>query len=738
MKQNHRHHIIQFKKRWQLLLLIEALSYAIGAAVLIYFISYHILISLLTFILVGILSAIIIKPWKPTLSATSRFLDTKYEVLEYSTGLLLQPSNEVSNLAKLQQLKIERTLDKVIKGTTPPNHAIQGICIGLAMIVLGFLLNQFNAIDYFKTPTLLKTEQNLMEFHTYDSIETIASKPKITKQSISVTYPPYINTKAYSSDRMNIKAVEGSYIRWNLQFDYEVDSVLLQSTGANYPMTLKNDSYTNSTVLKYSGFYNFKFKDLQGNAYTSDLYSIEVIKDEAPEIKLIGIDPFTSFDFNQDKSVTFNALITDDYGIADAQIIATVSKGSGESVKFREEQLSFDALVIKGSKKLNLSKKINLDDMKMEPGDELYFYIKTSDLKRPHPNVSRSETYFVVIKDTTSYEFSVTGNMGVDRMPDYFRSQRQLIIDTKKLIKKRKKIAVNKFKFESNELGFDQKTLRLKYGTFMGEESEMEEGNEYHDEDESNQQEHDSEDPLAGFTHEHDSENEHNLVPDQTKKENAKNPLDAFIHNHDNPEAATLFTESLKVKLRKALNEMWDAELYLRLYKPEKSLPYQYRALKLIQDIKNSARIYVHRIGFDPPPIKEDKRLSGKLDEVSSYRKSENLAPELRFPFMRKSIVRLETLKRMGENIEAKDRLLFEKAGNEFATLAIEFPGKYLKALQQLKSISEGRKSENALYTEVQKALILAIPKPKETPNTTWQSKDEMTQLLIQTLETND
>ncbi len=32
-----------------------------------------------------------------------------------------------------------------------------------------------------------------------------------------------------------------------------------------------------------------------------------------------------------------------------------------------------------------------------------------------------------------------------------------------------------------------------------------------------------------------------------------------------------------------------------------------------IQEIKNSARIYVHRIGFDPPPIKEDRRLTGKL-----------------------------------------------------------------------------------------------------------------------------
>ena len=86
----------------------------------------------------------------------------------------------------------------------------------------------------------------------------------------------------------------------------------------------------------------------------------------------------------------------------------------------------------------------------MEPGDELYFYVETQDYKAPRPNISRTETYFAVIRDTTSYEFSVEGTLGVDRMPDYFRSQRQLIIDTEKLIKKRKTLSNEDFNFTSN------------------------------------------------------------------------------------------------------------------------------------------------------------------------------------------------------------------------------------------------------------------------------------------------
>jgi hypothetical protein len=43
--------------------------------------------------------------------------------------------------------------------------------------------------------------------------------------------------------------------------------------------------------------------------------------------------------------VNFTAVVSDDFGIADAYIIATVSKGTGESVKFREERLQFDSEV---------------------------------------------------------------------------------------------------------------------------------------------------------------------------------------------------------------------------------------------------------------------------------------------------------------------------------------------------------------------------------------------------------
>ncbi|MEZ4904628.1 MAG: hypothetical protein R2822_24210 [Spirosomataceae bacterium] len=47
--------------------------------------------------------------------------------------------------------------------------------------------------------------------------------------------------------------------------------------------------------------------------------------------------------------------------------------------------------------------------------------------------------------------------MAMNILPEYFRSQRQIIIDTEKLLAKQKKMRCQEFNSTSNEIGFDQK-----------------------------------------------------------------------------------------------------------------------------------------------------------------------------------------------------------------------------------------------------------------------------------------
>ena len=326
--------------------------------------------------------------------------------------------------------------------------------------------------------------------------------------------------------------------------------------------------------------------------------------------------------------------------------------------------------------------------------------------KTPSPNRSRTETFFIALQDTTKQVAVEDEGLGVDLMPEYFRSQRQIIIDTEKLLKERKKRTVQEFKSTSNELGYDQKVLRLRYGQFLGEEFEGQIGKvEVAEEDD------DHESTIEKFSHVHDKENEHNLVADkkpvitehshdgEQKDPNEKeNPLEAFAHNHDDGEQATFFVQSVRAKLKAALTVMWDAELYLRLFEPEKSLPYQYTALKLLKEISNDSRIYVHRTGFDPPPLKEEKRLSADLTEIfsstaTSKRENKNLFPEIQ-----KALQQIEFLLQQSNPILSSDnKEQFQSAGQELAMVAIEQPGQFLDGLSLLKKVTDDAISQGEL-----------------------------------------
>jgi hypothetical protein len=733
-------HLMKFNRRWQIFGYVEAMLYAIGFGLFTYFLASSLLIGLLAFAIAMLLLLVIKHPWSQDLITTSSYIDAHVAEASFSTGLLLQPEDNLSSLARLQRYKVSNELNGRLGSLTPPNKLRQATLVLLVLVILGCAVNKLELFKGLNAGLELNSNPEHIQFVALDSVSNKSVLPKITEQIITISYPSYTHERTKTITEPNIKAVINSRISWVLKFDNTVSNVSMERMGETIPLQHVNNSYNISQSLIASGFYSFIFKNEAGLEFTSDLFSLEAIPDNPPEIEITGLEQYTYFDFSDTKKINLQSTITDDYGINEAYIIATVSKGSGESVKFREEKLNFNETILKGQLSYKVTKNIDLDGLKMEVGDELYFYIEAFDEKEPKRNVTRSATYFAVIKDTVTDEFAVVGTLGVDQMPDYFRSQRQLIIDTEKLIKDKPSITVKEFKFRSNELGFDQKALRLKYGQFMGDESEIEEAPSKTETDEASEDHDHAEDQeniLKEYSHDHDGDNEHNLVATQEADE-AEDPLHDYLHNHDDPEESTLFEESLKTKLRKALSIMWDAELYLRLYEPEKSLPFQYDALKLIQEIKNSARIYVHRIGFDPPPIKEESRLTGSIKDIDNFRKIENTEITHPFKSIEKAVSRLEVLIEQQDAFNEIDTVVFTAAGNELAQLAIDNPGKYLGILQGLKNIENntGRTLDN--YKIVQKGLWSALPKAKEVPGARNGYTDEINSLFLKQLETYD
>ncbi len=743
--------IQQYTRRWQLLRWLEGVLYGLGAGCFVGLLSGSVLFGVLSFGIITLVSLVFIKPWKIDFETVTQFIDTQLDTAEYSSSLVLLAPHELSGLAQLQQDKVTAQLNSDLNTITPRTGLKKAAIVSLLLVIFGVLATQLRS---FESSPLSPPEQ-VMTLQSVDSVAPGYVVPVLKDQKVTLNYPEYTRLPARASRNMNVKVVEGSRLSWSLDFEGTIPSAVWEGLGEVRDMRISHNAIaqgdqSSATITVRplsSGYYNFRFTDSLGSNYASEIYAIEVTPDAPPELKVKELAQFTSFDYDDAKEIQFTAQITDDYGIAGAEIIATVTKGSGESVKFREERLSFDQSIKEGSKALQLSKTIDLDALKMEVGDELYFYVMARDQKTPRPNITRSETFFAVIKDTVSDGFVVEGTMGADLMPDYFRSQRQLIIDTEKLIKERPELTEKEFKSRSNELGFDQKSLRLKYGKFMGDEADS----GIAVQPDINIDDFDEDDPTAGFRHDHDTENEHNLVAeedhdhedthdhiDEGEESKEESFLEDYLHNHDDPEESTLFTASLRGKLKQAMAEMWDAELYLRLATPEESLPYQYKALKLIQEIKNSARIYVHRIGFDPPPIKEDKRLSGDLDEIETTNKQDDLAKEDAYKVMRQSVRIIEDRIALKEVLTNEDKEAFAKAGQELATIAINEPAKHLVTLQRLKWLTEDKVQPVDIWRKVQKGLSNALPTTTEKSPERSEYKGTLEDLFIQELKTRD
>ncbi|WP_108244349.1 tryptophan-rich sensory protein [Muricauda brasiliensis] len=714
--------IERFQKRWQQSKYMEALLYAIGFGGFVYLLTHNLFYGIIGFMVSAGIALFVLKPWSISSKNAVDYIDAHLPQAGFSSGLLLSPSNELSDLSKLQQFRVASQLEPVLSRLKPPHNIFKATLVMFGLILLG-LAGGFILTRYGGSPGGNSSTKKQITFAPKDSLSSATKIPELIKTTITVQYPNYTRKSILNTTDPNIKAVQGSNLIWNLEFDGNVQAVRMDLMGERIDFTKRDASYQLTKNLEASGFYSFTFKDANGNDYVSDLYSLEMVKDEPPLVQIEGLDSYSYFEFDDDERLMLNANISDDFGIDDAYIIATVSKGSGESVKFREETIRFTKTIPKGNKQMELQQPLDLDALKMDPGDELYFYVEALDQKTPSPNVARSETYFAVIRDTVTDMFAVEGNLGVDLMPDYFRSQRQLIIDTEKLIAEKPNISEKDFKFRSNELGFDQKQLRLKYGQFMGDETEMQAaaGAVSHEQGEADHGSEEGEaDLLDEYSHKHDSDNEHNLVEEHghenEETEEEEDPLHDYLHNHSDPEESTLFEKSLKAKLRDALNIMWDAELHLRLYEPEKSLPFQYDALAIIQEIKNSARIYVHRIGFDPPPIKEENRLSGDVENITNYDKRQEFEYQKSFASTRQAISRLETLSQGKKTFDANDSALFVDAGNELAQKAISQPLKYIKVLQGLRDLEKAANRSKENYMEVQKGLLSVLPPMEDIP----------------------
>ncbi len=540
---------------------------------------------------------------------------------EESAQLITRDGKTLSILQRLQKDKVRAHYEKLI--ATPavwlPARETKGIKIASVLCIIALALNLLPSPDWTKNlPTPSGTAGGQQDEEAPAALQFAR---------IGIMPPAYTGLPTAESADLNISALEGSNITWHLRLSrtdgrYEIRL----RDGATAPlMQAENGELTASMVASNTGLYRIVHIVDDEALPLEDIYTLTAEKDRAPQIRVLE-PKTTTLEIPRKGPATFpsTALITDDYGIQDVFIRASVAKGTGEAVKFRDEVFTFDRQEISEQGTL-FHKDWDLPALGMEPGDEIYFTVVALDNKTPDANEGKSATVIVRWLDEVEREIAAEGIVS-NFVPEYFKSQRQIIIETEQLIADKPVLEKQVFANTSYSLGYAQNDLKQRYGQYLGDEFGEGPGDQLtgggaaaeadHHDDEDGEDEHHEEGERPEIGHDHGNE-----AP-STDKTGAADLIAKFGHAHEDADIGPIAKRDPKTLMKKAVSIMWQAELHLMLAEPEKALPFEYEALKYLKLAKQADRIYVKRLGFEPPPVSEERRLEGELDEIESFESS--------------------------------------------------------------------------------------------------------------------
>ncbi|MYN04760.1 hypothetical protein GTP41_21945 [Pseudoduganella sp. DS3] len=426
---------------------------------------------------------------------------------------------------------------------------------------------------------------------------TQATKAAIAKAGISLHAIPPAYTGAKPSDGAprDLQVPQHSKLRWCA---HGADATIELSDGH----TLQAAQGGCAEMLASDSVFWRSRKD------GAQRYTIRVTPDQAPQVAISAPNESVSVLKPDAQSAQIAVSVSDDYAIVKATLHMTLARGSGENIRFTDKESPLPASA--DPRKRSWSKQWMLKELGMEPGDELYFFVRASD-NAPEPHIAQSPTYTLRLPGAQGESLESTALPSMVK-PENLRSQRQIIIDTEQLVADMPRIGAAELRARSEKIAGDQAKLRLRYGQFLGEESSLF-GEEEHSE---------------GDGHEHGGAGGGGATQGPGGF-GTGDIASQFGHAHDQEGNATIFDPATKEVLRRALAAMWDAEKQLRAIAPKPALPPEYKALGAIKELQQAERVYLHRTAFVPPAIKEEKRMSGDMAGAASYRRAQAAANEL-------------------------------------------------------------------------------------------------------------
>ena len=514
-----------------------------------------------------------------------RRLDAGQAVLQDSSGLLLVDPPQLAPLQRLQRQRVAdrlQALDADAGRLAIPRRRIL-LSWAVAAVVGLFLWLQP------APPRLHDADQSAADLATSAAAQTTGS--------ILVTPPAYTGRPARRVAGLDAQVEQDATLHWTLRLDEPAQSVALHfHDGMKVPLQGHDRDWDGTAVRDQAGLYRVA-RDGVVDAQ-QPRQRIDVLVDQAPDIEMLQPAETLTLMAPDQLSQQIDFRVSDDYGIAAASILVTHAHGSGENVQFREQQIPLQPhdQTREGDRVVaHYSHLLAMDQLGVEAGDDVVVRISAIDNRRPQANISRSASHILRWPMQAAAAMDTLDGALQPVLPAYFRSQRQIIMDTEQLLADSETLDADGLLARSDSIGVDQRILRLRYGQFLGEETDIGDHGPGHG----------AQDDADGAVPPHGG---------------AEALLEEYGHSHDDRDAATLFDPVTRETLRSALNAMWEAERHLRSGEPAAALPHEYEALENIKKVQEASRIYLARSGLETTPLDPQRRLTGERDDLQPRR----------------------------------------------------------------------------------------------------------------------
>jgi hypothetical protein len=415
-----------------------------------------------------------------------------------------------------------------------------------------------------------------------------------------------------------ISALPGSRIRIRSRFPDRWDGVRAGAIGgASLPVRRAGEEWIVEYTMPADGRGLSLEAMADGGVVDRRIVPLAPLPDQPPDVQLL--EPREDMVLASGTGrITLRATASDDYGVGAFDLHWTHSRGSGESYEFVEGDWAFSR-VSQNGKASTGELVIDLATLKLQPGDIMHVRAVARDRNNvtgPGESVSRTRIIRVARPEEMD---QITTDIGMPpELPkDPVMSQRMIILMTERLIRERPRLSRQELQSRSSDIAQHQARLR----EIVGEQVYIREADaaiQQGEQDFSYLEQGGGVGTHAGEEHAGESEAR---TPEDVLREADEatgiGSIEEFEHRHD--ESAILDVNRDLMQLH---NLMWNSQQELNLAKPDTALPYQYDALKIIQQINQAERTYPRGDVRVDPINAAEARGQGKMEDVAPAARS--------------------------------------------------------------------------------------------------------------------